>query len=842
MKRIFIFILFFAFAITAKAQFGGGGGGITGKISGTLVDSVTKQPMSYATVALIYETGHAPITGVLTDDKGSFKLNGVKPGNYKLTFTFVGYPTKTLHNVTTTPAKPDKNLGQIPVASSSKALNEVKITSSAPLVENHIDKIVYNAEKDITNVGGNASDVLQKVPLVSVDINGNVSLRGDQNVKVLINGKPSGAMSASLSDVLKTIPADQIKSIEVITSPSAKYDAEGSAGIINIVTKQKNMSGISGSVSGGIGTRQNNGNFNFNYNKNRLSITANIGGNLTWPQQSVTDFKQTFTTDSSRSYQNFNRPSTIKRYGTISSLSASYDFNDYNNISSTFRYNRGGFNIAGNQTNSSGTSVNGVVVDSLTKNYTNSTSQHALFDGFDCSMDYTHKFHKEGHELDLSAQWSHSIVNTNYTNIYSELLPNQKSINDGTNNEYTFQADYTLPVSKILKFEAGGKTIIRRLNSVYDIYEPDFVTLDPVNTNTYFYRQNVYGGYSVLTLTLPKNYTIMGGFRYESTDIYGDPTNAVQNLTPFNNNYPTYIPSLTIQKQVGTSQTWKLSYSKRITRPGLTQLNPFINMQNIQSQTEGNPQLGPETSQTVELNYNAFIKTSVINLSVYYRHISNLIESIAHNIVVPINDSTKLNGTLTDNENIGSNQSWGASFYGSINPIKPLTIRGSANAYTYNPNPNGIYASDQTSNGTYIQYNIFAMAELDLKHDIVAQVFTIDNSPRRTIQGTSPTFSLLGFGVRKQFDQKKASLGINVLNPFNKYKYFDQDISSPGFTQISNTAFPFRSVGLTFSYSFGKTSFSNPKQKNNNNPDEEKNDQGDQTGGPSGGPAGGAGR
>jgi outer membrane receptor protein involved in Fe transport len=833
MKRIFIFILFFASVITAKAQFGGGSS-IVGKISGTVIDSATKEPMPYATVSLYYANGHAPITGALTDDKGNFKLNEVKPGSYKLSFVFVGYPTKTITGVITTLAKPDRNVGIIRVASSAKALGEIQVTGKAPLIENHIDKIVYNAEKDITNVGGNASDVLQKVPLVSEDINGNVSLRGDPNVRVLINGKPSGAMSANLADVLKTIPADQIKSIEVITSPSAKYDAEGSAGIINIITKQKNVSGVSGSVSGGVGTRQNNGNFNLNYNKNRLSVTANIGGNLTWPQTSITNFSQVFQTDTSRSTQNYNRTATTKRYGSISSLSASYDFNDYNNITSSIRYNRGGFNTAGPQNNNAATYAGGVIVDSLTKNYSNTTSQHALFDGFDWNIDYAHKFHKEGHELDLSVQWSHSIVNTNYTNVYSAILPNQQSVDDGTNNEYTIQLDYTLPISKVLKLEAGGKTIIRRLNSIYDVYEPDFVTLDPVNTNTYDYNQNVYAGYTVLTLTLPKNWAILAGGRFESTDISGDPVNALQSLQPFSNSYPIYIPSLTIQKQVGTSQTWKLSYSKRITRPGLTQLNPFINMQNIQAQSEGNPELGPETSQTVELNYNTFIKSSVINLSVYYRHISNLIEAIASPIVVPV-DTTTLNGTRTDNYNIGSNQSWGASFYGSINPINILTIRGSANAYTYNPNPNGAFAADQTSNGTYVQYNIFAMAELDFKNNIVAQVFTIDNSPRRTIQGTTPTFSLLGFGIRKQFDNKKASLGLNVLQPFNKYKYFDQDITSPGFSQVSSTAFPFRSVGLTFSYSFGKLNFSNPKQKND--PDEEK--QGDQGMG-GGAPAGGA--
>jgi len=843
MKRLIILILFFGSILSAKAQFGMSGSSITGKISGTVIDSVTKKPVDYASVVIYLSKGTAPLNGVLTDEKGNFKLFNIHPGSYKITITSIGsYQKKTIVPVVTTPSKPDNNMGNIVMSPDNRVLKEVQVTAQGPLIENHIDKIVYNAEKDITNSGGNASDVLQKVPLVSVDINGNVSLRGDQNVKVLINGKPSGAMSASLSDVLKTIPADQIKSIEVITSPSAKYDAEGSAGILNIITKQKNVSGVSGSVSGGIGTRQNNGNFNLNYNKNRLSVTANIGGNLTWPQTSITNFNQNFQTDSSpgvkavHSAQGYTRNSTIKRYGSISSVTASYDFNDFNNISSTFRYNRGGFDVNGPQTNYT---IN-YLDPTQNQNYTNSTVQHNLFDGFDWSADYTHKFHKEGHELDFSVQWSHSIVNTNYENVYTpQDLPNQRSINDGTNNEYTIQADYTLPISSLLKFEAGGKTIIRRLSSDYDVYLPDFTTLDPANTNTYDYNQNVYAGYSVFTFTLPKNYSILAGARFENTDITGDPSNAEQALSPFSNSYPLFIPSFTIQKQVGTSQTWKLSYSKRITRPSLTLLNPFVNKANIQNQTEGNPELSPEISQTVELNYNTFIKSSVINVSIYYKHIANLIESIADSTSEVVNGQT-VKGTITDNRNIGSNNSLGASFYGSINPIKILTIRGSANAYTYNPDPTGLYISQQTSNGVYVQYNVFAMAELDLPHDIVGQVFTIDNSPRRTIQGVSPTFSLLGFGVRKQFDDKKASLGLNVLQPFNKYKYFDQNISSPGFTQTSSTAFPFRSIGLTFSYSFGKLTFSNPKQKNDTD-DEKQGDQGI-GGGNTPAPAGGGGR
>lgn len=836
MKRFYIFLLLLGSVLSAQAQFGGSS--ITGKIAGTIIDSVTKKPVQYASVAIYFSTGKTPLNGTLTDANGSFKIFNVKPGSYKVTITFVGgYKTKTINPVVTSGAKPDASLGNINIRPDNGELGEVTITAKAPLIENHIDKIVYNAEKDITNVGGNASDVLQKVPLVAVDINGNVSLRGDQNVKVLINGKPSGAMSASLADVLKTIPADQIKSIEVITSPSAKYDAEGSAGIINIITKQKNASGLSGSVSGGIGTRQNNGNFNLNYNKNRFSISANLGGNLTWPQTSITTFNQDITTDTSRNSLHSTRNSTIKRYGTISSLTAGYDINSYNSITSTFRYNRGGFNVNGPATTNSSSTIHGIKIDtSFASQYQNNTIQHNLFYGFDWSMDYTHKFHKEGEELDLSAQWSHSAINTNYTNTYSGDSPfnNQRGLNDGTNNEYTLQADYTLPISKLLKFEAGGKTTIRRLNSNFDTFGGDDLdVLDQANSDIYNYNQNVYAGYSVLTFTLPKSYTILAGGRFENTTINGEAISAEPNLLPVSQNYNVFIPSLTIQKQFGTSQTLKLSYSKRITRPSLTFLNPFINTSNPQSESAGNPNLSPEISQTVELNYNTFIKSSVINFSVYYKHINGLIESIL--VPTTVNDSTK--GTISTYQNIGSNNSWGSSFFGSINPIKILTLRASINAYTYNPNTTSVFVQDHSANGTYIQYNAFGMAELDLK-SIVGQVFAIENSPRRTIQGTNPSFSLLGFGVRKQFDNKKASIGINVLQPFNKYKYFDQNINDPskGLVQTSSTAFPFRSVGLTFSYSFGKITFTNPKPKNGNNPDEEKQD--DQ-GGPGGAPAAG---
>ena len=833
MKRFYIIIAILCSFITAQAQIGVGGGGpaILGRISGTLIDSLTKKPVDYASVSLYRSGGKAPITGVITDEKGEFKLDNIKPGSYKITFTFIGYPDKVVDPITTTAGKPDNNMGTVFFAPSAKILKEVQVTGQAALIENKIDKIVYNAEKDITSAGGNATDLLGKVPLVAVDINGNVSVRGDQNVRVLINGKPSGATSTSLSDVLKAIPAAQIKTIEVITSPSAKYDAEGSAGIINIITKSKNVSGISGQVSAAVGTRQNNGNFNLNYNKNRFNLSANLGGNLTWPQTSITSFDQQIDIDTIHTHTTSNGTQRVTRHATNSSLSAGYEFNAYNSITSSFKLLDFNFNTNGNTSFQSATP------------YNNNLFQHNEFSNFDWNFDYTHKYKLEGEELDLSTQWSHGSGTTDFTNTYSGVFDDLKNDLNGKNNEYTLQLDYTLPISKTLKLEAGGKSIFRRINSTSNYFNDtnnsgDF-TFNPLLSNIYKYNQNVYAGYTVFTITLPKKWSVMAGVRDENTDIKGEPINQSQALSPFTQDYNTFVPSLTIQKALNAKQTIKLAYSKRITRPSLQFLNPFVNQVNIQSQTQGNPRLNPEVSQTVELDFNAFLGTSILNLSGYYKHTDNLIENIARPISVIV-DGIAQGGTLTTFQNIGSNNSFGGNVFGTINPFKALTIIMSVNAFTYKPDPSGVFHLDQTQNGTYIQYGGFARASLTLPKDYVAEAFVFGNSPRHTIQGTTPTFSILGIGAKKQFMQKRLAIGVNAIEPFSEYKSFNSNLSSPGFKQSSKFQMPFRSYGITFSYSFGKLNFSNPNQQKKGLNDDLK--QGDQGGMGGGGAQGGGGR
>lgn len=846
MKRLLLLLIIFCASISAKAQFGVGGGGssIVGKISGTIIDSVTKKPVDYATISLFKSGAKTPLNGVLTDDKGNFRIDNIRAGNYKLTVSFLGYQTKTIDPITTSASKPDAGLGQIILAPNSRALKEVTVVGQASLIENRIDKIVYNAEKDLTSAGGNATDVLQKVPLISVDMNGNVALRGDQNVRVLINGKPSGATSASLSDVLKTIPADQIKSVEVLTSPSAKYDAEGSGGIINIITKTKNASGISGSVSGGVGTRQNNGNANFNYNRNRFNFSANLGGNAGWPQTSYTDFNQSLTANGISQRNTNSLSSEVKRHGVRGSVTAGYEFNGYNSINSTVALNDGGFNLNGGGTYQFEDLLN----SANNLNYTGRTTSHNKFSGFDWNIDYTHKFKKEGHEVIISGQWSHSDIKTDYTNLFSALYPSSMANNNGKNNEYTAQLDYTLPINKTFKLEAGGKTIQRRINSLYDIFVVNSDGTNPVldtqNSNLYDYNQNVYAGYGVFTINLPKNFAILAGSRLENTQIEGDPQapyangSNSQTLQPFTATYNTFIPSLTFQKVLG-SNTLKLSYSKRIQRPSLQVLNPFINRSQQQSQSVGNPNLAPEISQTVELNYNAFIKSSVINMSVFYKNTSDLIEGIAS----PVNDNGVIINRTVQN-NVAENNSLGASFFGSINPIKPLTIRASINVFTYNPTVYAQYASfiNQDALKTRLMSTLFGSATFNLPKNYIIEAFGFSNSARRTIQGSSPAFGIYALGIKKQFADKKASIGFNTIQPFAVDKSFNQEISSPGFTQSVRTRIPFQSFGITFSYSFGKISFKQPnpmqKKKGVNNDDQiQGGDQGGQGGGAA--PAGG---
>lgn len=815
MKHLSLFIAGILISVAGFAQIPGGGSSITGRINGVIIDSLTQKPVDYATVSLGRSGSTKNTNGALTDEKGAFKIENIAPGSYRVSISFLGYKTKVLDPVKTTPQKPDLNLGKIVLSPNANALNEVVVTGQAAVVENKIDRVVYNAERDVTVGGGNAADVLRKVPLLSVDIDGNVSLRGSQNIRVLINGKPSGSMANNIADALKMIPADQIKNVEVITSPSAKYDAEGTSGIINIITKKRNAEGISGTIGGGLGIRQNNGNANLNIKKGRLGITGNMGGNGSWPQTTDVDVLRT----DANGNPTFSQTSTSETYrlGYRGSLGMDYDINNYNTITSTVNFNRFKNNFEGDVLSDIYTNGNTIAANSA-------TDRTMQMKGFDWNTDYTHKFKKQGQELSFAGQLTQNKNLQDYQTIYdSGFRPNEIGNNDAKNQELTFQTDYTHPFKKV-NLETGAKVILRDITSPTIVMQENNgnYEINAALTNTYDYHQDVFAGYASLGFSLGKKYQVKLGGRLELTQIEGNPN------TPqaFSNDYQNFIPSFVISRSLKNYQTLKLSYNQRIQRPSLFFLNPFRNTADPLNQSQGNPELSPEVSHNVELGYSAFVKTTVINASLYYRRTQDVIESV---VIPEVDPATQANISLTTFRNIGKNNSFGMNLFGSVNPVSKLTLRGNLNTYTYDIQPSQTNTTI-TSGGskTYVMYNAFLSASLVLKGGFTAETFFILNSPRRTAQGNNPAFNMWNLGFKKEILKKKGSIGINMIDPFNEKKHFDSSIKGQNFKQTSNVAVPFRSIGVNFSWSFGKMNFNQQprKKKGVNNDDLKQGDQG----------------
>ena len=816
MKKLLLLTFILGLFYTAHAQFPGGFGGgpkkptVTGRITATILDSLTKKPIDYATVSLVNAKDNKSVNGGVTDEKGKLSLQNIAPDSYKLMIGFMGYKTKTVL-VTTTPSKPDNNIGTIYISGSENTLADVQVQGTKAVIENKIDRMVYNAEADGTNAGGDATDVMRKVPMLSVDPTGNIQLRGAA-VRVLINGKPSGTMASSVADALKMIPAEQIKSVEVITSPSAKYDAEGSGGIINIITKKSSAQGVSGSVSAAAGTRQNNGAFNLTAKTGRLSVNASLGTNLAYAQDSRTSFvTNTKYKDGTTDNRVQDGVSKWSRNGYNGSVGLDYDFNAYNNISTTVKLN----NFSNGGPGSSKYTINNLKA-------TNISDMDMTFNNMDWNVDYRKTSKKEGEEFSISAQLSTGRTPTSFSNTFipDGAITGQTlmSNNTGKNNEYTAQTDYTYPFSKAVILEVGAKGIFRDIKSQFDVSAQDFE-----------YNQNVGAGYGVISFNLAKKIQVKGGLRAEYTQIdFNTQSSGIQK-----NDYFNLFPSVIVSRTLKGSTTLKLSYNRRVQRPTQSYLNPFRNTSDLFNVQQGNPQLSPELSDNLELGYSTFIKGSVINASVFYRRTGGVIET-SISPIQELNPTTNqlVDKTLTSYINVGTAETYGFNLFASYN-IKPkwtLMTNFAGNTYSVTNTQTNI------NTGTYFNFNWFIRSAYGFGKGYNFELFNVITSKRRTYQGSTDPFYIYGGSIKKDILKKKGSIGLNVLNPFTKdlhIKTVNNAINATGtIYQSANIYYPLRSFGVNFSYSFGKLKFTEKKKIKN---DDVKQDQQQQGGGMGGG-------
>ncbi len=815
-------------SISGQAQFGSFGGGgpkIKGKISGTIIDSISGVGVEFASISISREGSKKVLNGTLSEGDGKFSFANINPGKYKMEISFLGYADKVMSQIETTKKTPDNNLGVVYIVPSNILLDEIEITEKRALIENKVDRIVFNAEDDSSIAGGDATDVLRKVPNLSVDLDGNVSIRGSQNIKILINGKPSGMFSNNAADALKMFPADQIKRVEVITSPGAKYDAEGSGGIINIVTKKADISGVAGSVNVSVGNRQNNTFVNLNAGKGRFGSSLNGAVFYSIPQDGELLFRRTDNLPSGSRTLTQDGIRRTSRLGFHGSASAFYDINAYNAINTSFTTRGFGFDVSGD--------INGELISpNMNESFSFVRNQidDNITDGFDWNTDYTRKFEgNETQELVFAYQLSRNNQDQDISLLETNSIKNfnrdESIFNDSDNFEHTGQIDYTHPISKKITLETGAKMVVRDIKSDYQYSTRPFgengvYTLDAIRSNIFNYDQDVLAGYGQLKFPIGK-LLLIAGLRYERTEISGiDDKKEIS----FENSYQNFIPNFTISRALKNFRNLKLSYSKRIQRPSLTFINPFNNTTDRTNIVIGNPTLAPELTHQVEAGYNTRVAGFNIFGNVYYKKTNDIIEQIL--IVQP-------NGvSLNTFDNVGTNNSVGLNLFVNKS-IKKLNFRIGGDVFTYNGK--GVVNDEKLSNSA-LQYQIFTGGDYAITGSVKVDFFGFFRSDQPTLQGSTPSFSIFGFGIRK--DIKNWSIGLRALEPFSENKEFKSEQKGENFEQISSFQLPFRSFGINVRYKFGKVDFKERRSKIKNTDQKAGDSQGGGQQGGSGPPRG----
>jgi ferric enterobactin receptor len=818
--RSLTFLFFIFFFVSASAQ-----QKLNTRISGKILDKSSKQPLEYATVSVIDQSSGKTVNGTIAEANGTFSITSIPYGTYRINIGFVGYINTTIDSVSITSSNKSVSLGSVFLASSTVSLQGVTITSDKPVIENKIDKIVYNATSDITSQGGLAIDVLKKVPQISVDIDGNVELQGNSNIRFLINGKPSSVFGNSLADALASIPASQIKSIEAITNPGAKYDSQGTGGIINIILQDNKMKGVNGNINLSAGTRLENGSANFNFRHKNFGVNAFFGlhGQLTskspsWQNRTATD---TSTAQVTSLIQD--GLSEFYRNGIRSGAGFDWDLSKNDNITGSIGYNHFGSQGTGftNQIQRMKDSVGDPGTDIFSER--NSANKFS-FSSVELSLDYKKKFSKEGQELEFLINNSNGMPYVNYslTQSYtgeSNPYMGTASTNPGHDRQTDISLDYAHPVTKNFTIETGIKAIDQKINSKADVnvFNPvsELFVYDNLQSYNLNYNMRVYAGYLSASFPLFNFLKVKTGARYEYTDVNIDLTNA---SIP---SYGTFVPSVILSHDFNKNTTLKLAYNKRIERPEYRELNPFINLSDPYNLSTGNPFLKPEIGNNFELGLSkSFEKGGNIYIALLERFTTQDIKQVT--LFYPeymVGDSVYTNVSVTNNQNVGREYNTGISLSGSWPVTKKLNLRGNF-MFNYRYMVSDMSISTRT---TGFRGRLNMNATYQLPKNLVAEMFGIYSLPSMNIQGKMPQFFVYTFAFRKLFWDKKASFGFTTTNPFSQYVKQVSTISTNGYVSESIRKLPLRSFGISFTYKFGKLEFSKSKEKNDNNQSYEEN-------------------
>lgn len=753
------------------------------KVIGTLIEAESKQSVPYATVVLYDNTTKTIIKGVTSDDNGAFNISTSRTDFY-IEISFMGYKTKTITNFTVANNRID--LGTIFLESDSQALDEVVIEGEVSKTVFKLDKRVFNVGKDISSTGASALEVLNNVPSVNVNIEGEVSLRGSSGVQILINGKPS-VLADESSNALGTITADMIESIEVITNPSAKYEASGTSGILNIILKKEEKKGWNGSISANTGTPDNHSiGLSLNRRTEKFNLFTQIGaGYRSLPRESESINRDLVTNEVLYSDGTAYRDETFFNI----TLGTDYHINDLNilTLSGNFAYE---IEDQPSETNFSFyDSSNTLVSRWLREETTEATNPKWQYE-----LNYKKQFqNNEEHTLQFSALGSFfgkdqsSQFNSN-TLAGADVDSKQQTDTKFQQADYTFKLDYTNPLTEIYTIETGLQYVINDVGNDYevrDLTNTGYVVNQDL-TNNFEYNQKVFGAYFTGAYEQEK-WGFKVGLRLENTDL-----NTLLTTTNSTNsqNYTNFFPSLHSSYKVGENFSLQAGYSKRIFRPRLWDLNPFFNIRNNFNIRTGNPNLQPEFTDSYELTSIYKIGKASLSSSLYYKYTTEVIERVS---------AFEDNVTVTTPENIGTNASYGFETNGKYSPSKWLTITGDFN-FNYFSREGAFQSKSFDFSGS--QWSSKLGSKIGLPADFDLELTGNYQSGYETIQGEVSGFAFLDLGVRKKIIKGKVMVNLGIRDVFES-RITERFVSQPTFETYSFDQRG-RFVTLGISYGFGK--------------------------------------
>ncbi|MCS6894897.1 MAG: TonB-dependent receptor [Bacteroidia bacterium] len=755
---------------------------LRGTIRGSLRDSVTHEPLPYVSVSLY--RGDRLIAGVLSDEKGNFTLSDVPIGKYRLRIHPLGYkPTDRI--VETTPLRPDRNLGTLYISEVGVELQTVEIQSERGAIEYQPEKIVYSPDKDPTLQGGDALDVLRKLPAVNVDMEGRIEVRGSGAVRIYLDGKPSLLFANSPSDALRAVPADQIERIELITNPSARYEAEGAV-ILNIVLKRNRLEGLSISGNAGISNQFANGSLTIGAKVARWSHTINVGGRYRYAGTGYTRFY--------REQETSLGPVILKQEGEFLprrfSTNIFYGGEYARNALYTWSWGVNLRDMTFLRTNDLTVSWAGGAFDGIS--YLRQARFPSRDIGGNANLDFTYRSaERPGEEVFLSIQGGYGRRQQRYTldqlaGVDTFFL-RERSRNSGPSWEGQFQADYTRPFAERWKLETGLRLNMRGLGTgfAYERYNrPEGIfELLPQRQDTLTYTQWIPAAYLSLGWSKAR-WLIKGGVRYEYT--YNTAL-FLRGTLPFYQSYYNLFPNLLLSYSIKGLFPLQISYSQRIRRPWIQELNPFVDASDPRNIQYGEPNLGPEITHSLELGFFPFI-------TLYARQTRDAVQEYTFVDASGITNTTFVNAG--ERSLLGANAFIRRSFFSD-----KLSIQGSVEVERVDIRAN---LDELSLRNQGWQYSLRGSIQWRPAPTWIAELSGNYNSARVTLQGTRPVFMFQELGVRKNFRGGRWSLGAIVYNPFYQYLRLHTQLRGVGFIQENETGIPFRLFGIQIRYQQAK--------------------------------------